>query len=228
MRAEDRILPTPIAIDGPAASGKSTVGAALVERFGYAFLDTGLMYRAITLAGIRAGIDSSDKGRIPTLIENAKMRVVAEAETRILLGDDDVTDLLRAPDVEANVSKYSTIPAIRDAMVAMQREVASAHPSVLAGRDIGTVVLPDAPIKVYLEASVEARANRRSVQAGGWGTAQDANAARNDIAGRDKLDSTRVTSPLRPAVDAVIIDTTDISIEETVRRVLELVECFKS
>ncbi len=217
-------LPSPIAIDGPAASGKSTVGAALVERFGYSFLDTGLMYRAITLHGIRAGIEpGAPSARVAELLASASIRVEASHETRIYLGEEDVTSLLREPEVEAKVSGYSAIPAIREAMVRLQREVAAAGPSVLAGRDIGTVVLPDAPIKVFLDASEEARARRRGAQ-----SAQDESAARHDIASRDMVDRTRTTSPTRPADDAVVIDTTEISLAETVERVLKLVECARA
>ena len=217
-------LPSPIAIDGPAASGKSTVGAALAARFGYRFLDTGLMYRAITLHGLRTGVEPDEPlPRIAKLIASTAMRIESGAETRIFLGDEDVTELLRRPEVEAKVSGYSAIPAIREAMVSLQREVASEGPSVLAGRDIGTVVLPDAPIKVFLDASEEARARRRGAQ-----SAQDESAARHDIASRDIVDRTRTTSPTRAADDAVVIDTTEISLAETVQRVLKLVECART
>jgi cytidylate kinase len=220
-----RHLPSPIAIDGPAASGKSTVGAALVERFGYTFLDTGLMYRAIALKAVREQVDPADATAVARLLADAHMSVEAREATRIRLGSEDVTDLLRAPEVEANVSRYAAIPAVREAMVALQREVARNGLIALAGRDIGTVVLPGASIKVYLEASETARAERRSAQAGEWGERQDSAKARENITARDALDTTRKTSPLRPADDAIVIDTTNLSLEETVARVLELVEC---
>ena len=217
-------LPSPIAIDGPAASGKSTVGAALVERFGYRFLDTGLMYRAITLQGIRTRIGpDAAPASVDELLASAHIRVEAAQETHIYLGDEDVTALLRGPEVEANVSGYAAVPSIREAMVQLQRQVAAAGPTVLAGRDIGTVVLPDAPIKVFLDASEEARARRRGAQ-----SSQHESAARHDIASRDIVDSTRKTSPTRPASDAVVIDTTEISLAETVQRVLKLVECARA
>ncbi|PWB63236.1 MAG: cytidylate kinase, partial [Bradyrhizobiaceae bacterium] len=133
----------------------------LAERFGYAFLDTGLMYRAVTLAAVRAGIPAEDKAA-RRFVRTLDMRVEATTTTRIFLGDDDVTDRLRDPEVEANVSLYSALPSVRDAMVRKQRAIAAEGLAVLAGRDIGTVVLPDAPLKFYLEASEDARAERRS------------------------------------------------------------------
>lgn len=220
--------PTPIAIDGPAASGKSTLGHALAEAFGYLFLDTGLMYRAFTLAALRAGVSASDEPACAHLAETIRMRVEAHETTTIFLGHEDVTEWLRSPEVEANVSAYSAVPAVREALVRLQREVAHAGPAVLAGRDIGTVVLPNAPLKFYLDASEEARAQRRAVQAGTWGQDQRAEDARRDIAGRDIIDSSRATSPLRPAEDAIVIDTTGRPLDEVLAIVLEKVRCAAS
>ncbi|HMS57350.1 MAG TPA: (d)CMP kinase [Tepidiformaceae bacterium] len=196
-------LPHPIAIDGPAASGKSTVGQALAAEFGYLFLDTGLMYRAFTLAALRAGVGADDPAACEALAASLPLTARAGSETNIFLGDEDVTGELRAPEVEANVSKYSAIPGVRSAMVGRQREVAQSAPAVLAGRDIGTVVLPDAPLKIFLTASEEARAARRGEQ-----QHQDAAQARRDISGRDASDSTRATAPLTRAADALELDTT--------------------
>jgi cytidylate kinase len=220
----NRPLPTPIAIDGPAASGKSTLGMELAERFGYAFLDTGLMYRAVTLAAVRAGIPVDDKAA-RRFVRTLEMRVEATTTTRIFLGDEDVTGHLRDPEVEANVSLYSALPSVRDAMVRQQRAIAAEGLAVLAGRDIGTVVLPDAPLKFYLEASEEARASRRSKQAGGWGVAQRDTDARRDIAMRDSIDSTRKVAPLRPAEDAITIDTTGLTLDQVLDLALEKVAC---
>jgi cytidylate kinase len=219
--------PHPIAIDGPAASGKSTLGHALAGRLGFAFLDTGLMYRAFTLAALRASVSPTAEA-CAKLAGALDMRVHASNETAILLGDEDVTALLRSPEVEANVSPYSALPPVRDAMVRMQREVAAAAPSILAGRDIGTVVLPFAPVKFYLEASAEARASRRGAQAGAWGEAQTGDHAARDISNRDTIDSTRATSPLRPADDAIIIDTTAMTIDELIEFALKRLGCAAS
>ena len=180
----DEQLPHPIAIDGPAASGKSTLGAALAERLGYAFLDTGLMYRALTLAALEGGIAATDADACSALAESVAMEIAANTETRILIDGTDVTPRLREPAVEANVSAYSAIPGVREAMVARQRRFAADRRAVLAGRDIGTAVLPNAPVKLYLEASAEVRAQRRGEQAGGWGERQRAQEALNDISGR--------------------------------------------
>lgn len=217
--------PAPIAIDGPAASGKSTLGRRLAERLGYVFLDTGLMYRAYTLAALRAKVPADDERANEGLANQLDLRAKASLDTHIFLGDEDVTPRLRDPEVEAYVSAYSVHPGVREVMVAKQREVAESGPAILAGRDIGTVVLPGAPLKFYLEASAEARAGRRRAQAGGWGQQQEHHEAHRDIIGRDVVDSGRVTSPLRPAEDAIIIDTTNMTMAEVVAYALEKVRC---
>ncbi len=221
-------LPSPIAIDGPAASGKSTLGQALAESLGYLFLDTGLMYRAFALAALRSGTPASDEAACTTLASKIEMNVEANQATIISLGHEDVTALLRSPEIEANVSAYSAIPGVREAMVRMQRDIARRGHAVLAGRDVGTVVLPDAPIKFFLAASEEARANRRATQAKSWGEDQHADRARRDIAGRDVVDSARAASPLRPAVDAIIIDTTLMDIAAVIAFALERIRCAAS
>ncbi|WP_322795098.1 (d)CMP kinase [Tepidiforma sp.] len=216
--------PWPIAIDGPAASGKSSLGMALAERLGFLFLDTGLMYRAVTLAALEAGVPAEDAA-MAEFAAGLDIRAEAGTTTRILLDGKDVTNRLREPAVEHRVSDYSALPSVRRAMVEAQRAIAQRGPAILAGRDVGTVVLPDAPVKLFLEASPEARAARRSLQARRWGMAQEAAEARRDIELRDRLDSTRETSPLRPAEDAVVIDTTDLTLEEVVRFALEVLGC---
>ena len=217
-------LPSPIAIDGPAASGKTTVGRALASKYGYRFLDTGSMYRAFTLAALRLDIAPSESARCTTLARLLGLHLQGQREPRIMLGAEDVTELLRAPAVEANVSPYSAIQGVRDVLVQLQREFASDGPAVLAGRDIGTVVLPSAPIRIYLDASEGARAARRSHQAAEWGTRQNASGARRDIAGRDRVDSPR--NILAATGGAIVIDTTELSLDQTVARVVEIVECW--
>jgi len=213
-------LPECIAIDGPAASGKSTVGKAIAKRFGYRFLDTGLMYRAVTLAGLRLGI-APVAGEVDELLANLALRLEPDGEgSRVFLGDEDVTPRMRDPEVEAKVSAYSAIAEIRAELVRVQREFARSGPSILAGRDIGTVVLPDAPLKFYLEASETARAERRGEQA-----TQKAESALRDISQRDAVDSARAVSPLRPAEDAIIIDTTEMTLDEVLEFALEKVQC---
>lgn len=215
MPDRDR-LPRTIAIDGPAASGKSTLGRVLAERFGYRFLDTGFMYRAFALAAIRDAVAADDLDAVDLLLQRLDLRIDAGLETRIFLGDEDVTEKLREPGVERAVSAYSAIPAVRTFMVARQREVADEGLAVLAGRDIGTVVLPGAPLKFFLDASEDARARRRASQANGWGQDQAPDGAREDIAQRDRIDSSRATSPLAAAADAIRIDTTSLTLGQVV------------
>jgi cytidylate kinase len=209
----------PIAIDGPAASGKTTVGLALADQLGFGFLDTGVMYRAFTLAALREGISPEDADACAALAERLPMRLeMTPAGTALFLGDEDVTPLLRDTAVETAVSGFSAIPAVRQAMVALQRELADEGGVILAGRDIGTVVLPNAPVKLFLTASEEQRAMRRGEQ-----SAHGAELSREHIAQRDRVDSSRTASPLRPADDAIVIDTSDMTLDEVIARASEIV-----
>lgn len=220
-------LPRTIAIDGPAASGKTTVGRMLAREFGYLFLDTGLMYRAFTLAAIRAGIMASDAEACERLARTLELSVQTEGDTRIILAGEDVTDLLRDPEVERMVSAYSVIAGVRAVMVGHQRGIARGRRAVLAGRDIGTVVLPRADLKLYLDASETARAERRSHQTVQWPVRRDEAEALEDIAQRDQTDSTRAVSPLKAAGDAIYIDTTTLTLDEVVQRVEREVRCWR-
>lgn len=220
----DRPLPRTIAIDGPAASGKSSLGYAIAEEFGYRFLDTGLMYRAFTLAALEAGVPP-EAGACAGFGARLDLRLEGAPEARIVVNGEDVGHRLREPEVEANVSLYSALVPVREAMVRLQRQFAARGRTVLAGRDIGTVVLPDAPLKLYLEASEEARAHRRSTQSREWGPGQQPDQARRDILGRDAIDSTRKASPLRPADDAIVIDTTNMTLAQVIETAFEQVRC---
>jgi cytidylate kinase len=216
-----------IAIDGPAASGKSAVGASVASKLEYRFIDTGAMYRAVTWLALRRQVDVHDTVALATLAEVARIDVrdgaVASAEPTIVLTDgEDATPHLREPAVDANVSFVSRVPAVRAALVRIQRALAAAGPVVMAGRDIGTVVLPDADLKVYLEASVAVRAMRRAAQLRFAGAHVDVAAIEADLARRDGIDSTRDASPLTAAADAVIINTDEMGIDEVVTRILEL------
>ncbi len=214
-------LPRLIAIDGPAAAGKTSLGLALAARLGYRFLDTGLMYRAFALAALRAGLAQGDAHGCAELARSLSLRFVSDPDGgRILLDGRDVTSELRGPAVEATVSGYSAIPDVRKEMVRRQRRVASRGSAILAGRDIGTVVLPRAPLKIYLVASEDVRAKRRAVQSRQWGTRRALPAARDDIGARDRIDSTREVGPLTPAPGALVIDTTAQTPEETLKIVL--------
>jgi len=220
-------LPNPIAIDGPAASGKTTVGRALAERLGYRFLDTGMTYRALTLVALRRKVPATDEAACVAIAESMDLRFEPDG-SRVALGDEDVTDAVRSPEVEANVSAYSALPRVREVMVRLQRQFTEGGAAVLAGRDIGTVVLPSAPLKFYLEASEEARAKRRSLQAGTWGVQQQVAEAQRDIAGRDRIDASRAASPLMAAPDAIVIDTTDLTLDQLIAMVEEKVRCASS
>ena len=221
----DRPLPAPIAIDGPAASGKSALGEALAARFGYRFLDTGIMYRAFALAALREGVPV-DEDACQALLARVRLHLRSNGSARVFLGEEDVTSHLREDAVENAVSAYSALPVVRAAMVMEQQRFAAMGPAVLAGRDIGTVVLPHAPIKFYLKASEAARAKRRSAQLQGWGREQQHEKAHRDITGRDRVDSSRAASPLKPAEDAIEVDTTHMTLEEVIQFAVERVQCF--
>ncbi len=210
-----------IAIDGPAGAGKSTVARELARRLGYRLLDTGALYRAVTLAALRSGLDPSDEERVGALAEGLELRLDVEDGTlRVRLGRDDVTALIRGPDVSTAVSVVAALPRVRAAMVPRQRAFADGARGVVAeGRDIGTVVFPDADVKFYLDADPAERARRRASERGG----QDVAEVAREIAERDRRDGTRSVSPLRPADDAVHVDTTGRTADEVVARLVERV-----
>ena len=211
----------PIAIDGPAASGKSSVGRAVAAALGFRFLDTGLIYRAFTLAATRVGVSAQDDvaGRYAREVD---LRISDETVARLLLGEEDVTPLLHNAAVDHDVSAYSRLPAVRDALRERQRTFAAAGGSVLAGRDIGEVVLPDAPVKLYLDASEQARAKRRAIERG-----EDRNEAAQSAAAlgrRDTLDSGQT----HVAREAIVIDTTALTLDEVIALALEKLRCAAS
>lgn len=226
--AAPRPLPRTIAVDGSAASGKSTIGRLLAARLGYRFLDTGVMYRAVTHAAAARGIDPHDSAALTALAESLDIDVslpdpATGEPSRVLVGGEDVTDHLRDEAVEANVSLVSRVPGVRRALVRKQQEIASRHNIVMAGRDIGTVVLPDAGLKIYLDASIEERARRRYRDFQAAGREVSAEIVQEDIRRRDQMDSEREVSPLKPADDAVIIETDGLTLDEVLERVLALV-----
>ncbi len=215
-----------IAIDGPAASGKSAVGIAVAARLGYRFVDTGAMYRAMTWLALRRHLDVHDAAALTRLAETVSLSVrtapAASGDgTAVVLDGEDATPHLREPDVETNVSLVSRVPGVRTALVVLQRALAADGEIIMAGRDIGTVVLEDADLKVYLDASPRVRAERRAAQMRLAGGEPDVGALTADLARRDELDSTRTASPLTPAPDAVIINTDDLTLEEVVERIVE-------
>ncbi len=219
-------LPDVITIDGPAASGKSTIGLMLAERLGYLCLDTGSMYRALTLAALRRAIRPDDEAAIVRLAHDCELDILplsGEADGRhytVLLDGEDVTWDLRLPAVDAAVSQVSTYPAVRAEMVRRQREVGRRGRVIMIGRDIGTVVIPDAPLKLYINASPQERARRRLRDRLARGHSDDYETILADVLRRDHLDSSRQHSPLRPAADAKIIDTTDRTAAEVVDEII--------
>lgn len=213
-----------IAIDGPAGTGKSSVSRGLARKLGARYLDTGSMYRIVTLAMLRAGVDLTDPQAIAAAAAVA-LTVGDDPDTeQALLGAEDVTAAIRTDEVTRAVSAVSAVPAVRSKLVRLQQEVARGHGSVVVeGRDIGTVVLPDADLKIFLTASAETRARRRNEQNIAAGLADDYETVLADVQRRDHLDSTRTVSPLRAADDAVVVDTSEMSRDEVIDRLYRLV-----
>jgi cytidylate kinase len=217
-----------IAIDGPAASGKSTLAQSLATEIGYLYFDTGVMYRATTLAARRAEISPSNEARVSGLAEEIRIDVQTPSvddgrQYDVLLDGEDVTWQIRSAEVDSHVSQVSTYPGVRRAMTEQQREIGRRGRVVMVGRDIGTVVLPEADIKIYLDASVEARARRRYDELVARGEQVDLDDVLRATAARDEIDSTREYAPLKPAQDAVILDSTELDLEQVIERALEIV-----
>ena len=220
--------PLIVAIDGPAAAGKSTIAALLARRLGLPYLDTGSMYRAVAwLAvreGIRAPIGPAAAGQVVDLLNAHRIELeLAGSELRVLVDGTDVADQIRTPEVAMMASAVSALPAVRRQLVALQRELGLRSGGVMEGRDITTVVFPDARLRVFLTASTEERARRRHRDLGG-GEAPSLDEVRRQQQQRDCQDTTRVESPLHVAEGVIVIDTTDQSPEEVVRRLLEALE----
>lgn len=216
-----------IAIDGPVAAGKSAVGALLAIRLGYRFIDTGVMYRALTWAALRDNIDADDETSVTKLAKETKIDVTNSDSSegrRIKVDDQDVTADLRNSAVERGVSRVSRFSGVRQAMVARQREFALQGMLIMAGRDIGTVVLPDADLKIFLTASSEERAKRRYREMEEAGQSPKFNQVLEELLYRDKLDTERANSPLRPADTAHILNTESIELDQVVERILNLAE----
>ncbi|MGA8254353.1 MAG: (d)CMP kinase [Mycobacterium sp.] len=215
-----------VAIDGPAGTGKSSVSRGLAQALGARYLDTGAMYRMVTLAVLRAGVAPTDAEAVAQIASTVQMSVDDDpGGDRCYLAGEDVSAEIRRDAVTRAVSAVSSVPAVRARLVDLQRRMANGAGSVVVeGRDIGTVVLPDAPVKIFLTASAETRARRRNDQNFAAGLANDYEGVLADVRRRDHLDSTRAVSPLRAASDAVIVDTSDMTEESVIAHLLELVE----
>jgi cytidylate kinase len=214
-----------IAIDGPAGSGKSTVGKRLAERLGYRYLDTGAMYRALAWKAIQVGLSLEDAEALTRLAERSEITVTGDvADLRILIDGEDVTDDIRSPDMSRATSLISTIAGVRHALVAQQRRIAREGNIVIEGRDIGTVVFPQADVKFYLDARVEVRAQRRWEDERTRGRELPLDEVIRQTIERDRRDAEREASPLRPADDAVFIDSSDLTVEDVVQRMMDIID----
>jgi cytidylate kinase len=216
-----------IAIDGPAGSGKSTVAKLVAEAMGFHYLDTGAMYRALAWRALASGVSPTDEDAVVAI---AHCDVVSFAHelgeslpSRVFIAGHDVTDAIRSPEVDDAVSSVARLPHVRTAMVAQQRHISEGEDIVVEGRDIGTVVFPDAELKVFLTATPEERARRRALQQSQSGQiGVDEREVHDSILRRDKADSSRAVAPLAAADDAVVLDTTGLSIEQVIARIASL------
>ena len=215
-----------VAVDGPAGTGKSSVSRGLAHALRARYLDTGAMYRIVTLAVLRAGIDLTDQDAVAAVASTTKLSVGFDPdEDRSYLDGEDVSSEIRGDQVTQAVSAVSSVPAVRTRLVDLQRTLAGGPGSVVVeGRDIGTVVLPDADVKIYLTASAETRARRRNDQNVAAGFIDDYETVLADVRRRDHLDSTRAVSPLRAASDAVVVDTSEMTESEVIAHLLQLIK----
>ncbi len=212
-----------IAIDGPAASGKSTTAREVAKRLGYIYIDTGAMYRAITKAALDAGVDMNDAAALEEIARSSRITLeIRDGQQHTFLNGRDVSREIRTPEIDRNISPVATHPGVRRIMVEQQRQLARDGGVVMDGRDIGTVVLPDAELKIFMEASIEARARRRLREQANGDAAVTLESIKADLARRDHADSTRADGPLKKAEDAIVIDTSHMSIEEQVARIVAL------
>ncbi|MFR3238734.1 MAG: (d)CMP kinase [Acutalibacter sp.] len=213
-----------VAIDGPAGAGKSSVAKAAAKELGFVYVDTGAIYRTIALYVLRQGVAPQDAAGVEGLLPQIEIGMeYTDQGQKMILNGEDVTGLIRTPEVSMATSTCSAIPAVRAFLLQLQRDLAEKNNVLMDGRDIGTVVLPHAQLKVFLTASPQERARRRVLQLEGSGRKADYEAILRDIQQRDYQDSHRETAPLRPAEDSVLVDTSGVTFEESVRRLVELV-----
>lgn len=213
--AERGTEPFVIALDGPAASGKSSVGLGTARELGFRYFDTGLLYRMLTWLALELGVDTSDAERLAELVD--QLAIDVDSAGRVFSGQADITDQLQQPAVDAAVSEVSAHPRVREALQPAQRALIRPPGLVMAGRDIGTVIVPEAPLKVWLSASPEERAGRRSRQTG-----ESYDRVLEGMRRRDQLDASRDAAPMARAPDAVIVDTTGVAPEDVINRIVDL------
>ncbi|HAF10019.1 MAG TPA: (d)CMP kinase [Chloroflexi bacterium] len=222
-------MPRTVAIDGPAGAGKSTIGALVAERLGYLFLDTGAMYRAVALAAMRRGIDPDDGEKLSDLVTTVRIMIGPPTKQdgrayTVLLDGNDVTWEIRSADIDRIVSQVARVSGVRDAMVEQQRSLAGTGRVVMVGRDIGTVVLPDAERKIFLTASAGERARRREEELASRGERRPRHELLHEILRRDQLDTERPVSPLRAADDAIVVPTDGLAVREALDKVLAAIQ----
>ena len=218
-----------VAIDGPAGAGKSTVARLVAERLGYVLLDTGALYRTVALAAERAGVSWDDADAVSAYAAKlaadraVQLERAPDGTLRSLLSGDDVSGSIRTLAIGQGASKVSAVPGVRAALLSLQRNAGEGGGVVLEGRDIGTVVFPDAEVKVFLTASVEVRARRRFEELAGRGDAPDMERVREEVIERDQRDSTRAVAPLKQAADAIVLDSSTLEVSEVVGQIVERV-----
>lgn len=213
-----------VAIDGPAGAGKSSIAKAAAKALGLTYVDTGALYRTVALYLLRCGIDPADAGKVAAALDSISVDLqYGEEGQHVFLNSEDVTTLVRTPEVSMAASTSSAIPAVRTFLFSLQTGMAQRYNVVMEGRDIGTVVLPQAQVKVFLTASPEERANRRCREMAERGTPVDYDETLADIIKRDKQDSERALRPLKPAPDSILLDTSNLNFEQSVEALLNII-----
>ncbi len=214
-----------IAIDGPAGAGKSTVARAIAKDYGYIYVDTGALYRALAYKAINNGIDVKDEANVTEMLGSTKLDITyTEKGQRIILDGEDISDCIRTAQISMGASDISALPFVREWLLDMQKDIARKNDCIMDGRDIGTTILPDAQIKIFLTASVEERANRRYKELVAKGESITLEAVIEDVKTRDYNDSHRAVSPLKKADDAIEVDTTNLDFGQTVNTIKEIID----
>ncbi len=217
-----------IAVDGPAGAGKSTISKAAAQKLGFVYIDTGAMYRAIGLAAVRRGVDTTDHEGVISILDSIEISIKHnESGQQVFLNGENVSTEIRLPEISVAASNVAVIPKVRLKLVELQRALAEKEDVIMDGRDIGTYVLPDAEVKVFLTADVEERARRRLKELVEKGVETDFEAVKADMEYRDKNDSGREFAPLKPAEDSIFLDNTHLTIDEAVNRICEIATARK-
>lgn len=214
-----------VAIDGPAGAGKSTIARTAAKNLGYIYVDTGALYRAVGVYSLRHGFDTKNADTVAATLSDIQVELKFLGDIQhVFLNGEDVSEEIRTPDASMAASDVSAVPAVRQFLFDLQRDIAKANNCIMDGRDIGTVVLPDAQVKIFLTASPEARAQRRYKELQEKGATDTYEAVLADLKQRDYNDSHRATAPLKPAEDSVLVDTTALTLQESVQKVISVIQ----